>query len=206
MTEYSTPELTQLAHDWVLTDLLALPLKPVIVVAGSFEGRVIRLLAERYPDYERIHGFEPQKWAHVRAREKTAGLRDVYLNDYGLLAGKGAKTLPMGEYGTDACSVFATTREKSEGLFRDAVPSMGTLGTIDLFVMNMEGYEYVLIPYMHEFGLLSRIRRLAVQFHTRYAGSSVYAASEHDDAVNILDGEYDCIYDGSPSWVYWVRP
>lgn len=202
--EYSAPDLVQLAKDWELSDHLRLPSGSRIAVAGAYQGKLIRLLAEMFPDYARIEGWEPQQEMAQKASDNIKHIRSVAVTNIGLLAGPGTVELPMGEYGTDACSVLGGERQQGVGIFYDAVTVLDRSGilTCDLFVMNMEGYEYKLLPYLLEHYRECPINSFAVQFHVKYAPDR----DEVNDLLNRMKDRYGPpVYENYPRWVYWVR-
>lgn len=198
MAHKMAPDLEQLYSEWSLSEALDPITRPTIVVAGAYQGKVMRLMAEMFPDYEQIIGFEPQRWAYARAVDNTKGHRNMILHNKGLYAGRGNHTLNMGEWGTDACSLLTEDRDNGTGIFQDAAIALEGLD-IDLFVMNMEGYEYHLLPYLISTGMLDHIDQLAVQFHTKYVTDDI------GTTLATLDKVFTRAADHSPSWLYWVR-
>lgn len=152
----------------------------VFVEVGGFEGRWVAEMAARYAGT--FHVYEPQTWAHERiqtAFELTAreGAR-LELHSYGL--GPQDDYALIGGFETDAASFLKTPdfyrRHPEEGRRRygyGEIRSVWSCGireieSIDVMMMNIEGYEYILIPALHRAGILPRIRNLAVQFHRDY--------------------------------------
>lgn len=127
---------------------------------GSFKGRWALQMAERYNPV--LYCFEPQTWAWEVTRYVLAGYKAMAFN-FGL--GTENATLPMGEFETDGCSFLRDTRTKGTGEIRDIVEVLDEYGveSIDICLINIEGYEYELVPYMIENDILPRY--LMVQFH-----------------------------------------
>lgn len=132
----------------------------VVVEVGGYKGRWALQIAARY--HPRLFVFEPQAWAYDVCKA-VLGDQATVLN-YALGADDGV--LPMGNYETDGCSFVDT------GGARMGYGSMDEIGTafddlgidhVDLMLMNIEGYEYTLIPHMLAQGILPR--RLMVQAH-----------------------------------------
>jgi FkbM family methyltransferase len=142
------------AIDWPLDK------NSVVVEVGGYKGRWALQIAERYQP--RLYVFEPQEWAY--------GVCCAVLGDratvlpYGLGVEDGY--LPMGEYETDGCSFIKEYEPYAACQIKviDAVFRHFGITHIDLMLMNIEGYEYTLLPYMFERGILPC--RLMVQFHT----------------------------------------
>ncbi len=139
------------ALEWPLTR------KSVVVEIGGYIGRWALQIAERYGC--RLYVFEPQPWAAAVCRA-ALGDRATVL-DYGL--GVADTTGLMGAWETDGCSLV------KDG---DAAVDLREIGrafrrlkltAIDLMLINIEGYEYTLIPHMLDRGI--RPRRLMVQWH-----------------------------------------
>ena len=139
------------ALDWPLTP------ESVVVEVGGYKGRWALQIASRYQP--RLYVFEPQPWAADVCRT-VLGESATVLN-YGLGVRDGA--LPMGAWGSDGCS-FVTAGDTMGQLheigaaFRDL-----SIDRIDLMLVNIEGYEYALLPHMFDRGISPD--RLMVQFH-----------------------------------------
>lgn len=201
MRKFSSPDLDQLYLDWKMSDRLVLPDHCRIVVAGAFEGRLMRLLAEMYPEHELILGFEPQTWAAKNCARNTAHYNNMVVIPMGLLADKRVmETILLGEYGTDACSMLGAPREQGIGEFSDAYTLLDAWAPFDLFVMNMEGFEYRLLEYLAERGP-GYIQQFAVQFHEKYERSPYHTV----ELSRYMREKYGApIYYDYPRWVYWA--
>ncbi len=144
------------AIDWPLTEA------STVIEVGGYTGRWALQIAERYSPC--LFVFEPQPWAWATACAVLGERADVRC--YGL--GAGDSNLPMGAWETDGCSfvkaglnIPGTTGEIRE--IGKAFQELG-IGSIDLMMVNIEGYEYTLIPHMLDRGVLPQ--RLMIQFHT----------------------------------------
>lgn len=157
-------ELQDLEDRWHIASILKSLITadaPTIVVAGAYKGLVVDYLATLYPSAP-VLGYEPQGWAYEVARERNSIHKNAKIYPYGL----GVETkdsVPMGEFSTDACSFLEDSGERGFGNLEDAALHLGP--GVDLLVINMEGYEYKLLPYLLRFAP----KALAVQFHTKYA-------------------------------------
>lgn len=150
----------------------------LVVEVGGFKGRWASAMAGRYQC--RVEVFEPQIWAATRAGEALAEASNAKwgVHHYGLSTLDDEGDQVMGAWGTDGCSLlkdevymetYVGSRDKSNvARFRDALPVLNELGEIDVMMMNIEGYEYQLLPYIIGGGALDHIRYLAVQFHTAF--------------------------------------
>jgi FkbM family methyltransferase len=146
-------EWDQRALNWPLSH------DSVVVEVGGYKGRWALQIQERY--FPNLYVFEPQPWAYEVCRE-VLGKRATIL-PYALGTSSGPAT--MGEWETDGCSLV----KDGSGHPVDAVEigaAFAELGIrhIDLMLINIEGYEYMLIPHMLDRGIFPQ--RLMVQFHT----------------------------------------
>lgn len=145
------------AIDWPLTR------ESVVVEVGGYKGRWALQIVERYQP--RLYVFEPQPWAADVCRA-VLGERATVLG-YGL--GVEDDDLPMMEWETDGCS-FVKDGRVGDAWGEASIHEIGrvfetlNIAHIDLMLMNIEGYEYALLPYMLERNILPC--RLMVQFHT----------------------------------------
>lgn len=159
----------------------------VVVEVGGYKGRWALQIAERYAPH--LYVFEPQAWAANVCRE-VLGDRAMVL---ALALGARTDAMLVGEWETDGCSLV------KEGTFQIAVAEIGGifrqlgLAHIDLMLMNIEGYEYTLIPHMLDKGILPD--RLMVQFHT-------FADPSGTRQVAIYQRLADCGY--RTAWTYGV--
>lgn len=144
----------------------------VVVEVGGYKGRWALQIAERYGP--RLYVFEPQPWAAAVCRE-VLGDRAVVLN-FGL--GTESRYQVMGRFGTDGCT-FAEVGTHMASLTEvsEAFASLD-IAHIDLMLMNIEGYEYALIPHMLDRGILPD--RLMVQFHTFADPSGIETAAIYE--------------------------
>ena len=166
-------EIDRRSFEWPLTT------ESLVVEVGGFKGRWASEIARRYQC--RVQLFEPQRWAADLAGEAFRGSGARWeVHHYGLSTAEDAGEREMGAWGTDGCSLlkgaeYMETYEGSRdklgiGRFRDALPVLAELGEIDLLMMNIEGYEYRLLPYLIDGGAFDHIRYLAVQFHAAFEG------------------------------------
>lgn len=144
------------ALDWPLNA------ESTVVDVGGYRGRWALQIAERY--HPHLYVFEPQPWA-TRVCEAVLGdMARVFF--YGL--GIESATLPMGDWETDGCSFVKQGMgiPGTFGVMREIAADFRALNLshIDLMMMNIEGYEYTLIPHMLDQGILPD--RLMVQFHS----------------------------------------
>jgi FkbM family methyltransferase len=142
----------QQALDWPLDS------SSVVVEVGGYKGRWALQIAERYAP--RLYVFEPQPWAYATCKGALGDKATVL--PYGLGAKSGI--FAMGEWETDGCSFVKPSGEHVGRLYEISTAfSELDITHIDLLLMNIEGYEYTLLPHMLDQGILPQ--RLMVQFH-----------------------------------------
>lgn len=144
------------AIDWPLSS------ESTVIEVGGYTGRWALQMAERY--HPHLYVFEPQPWAWATACAVLGDRADVRC--YGL--GTEDSNLPMGGWETDGCSFVkpGLNIPGMTGEIREIGRAFQELGIvhIDLVLINVEGYEYTLIPHMLDRGILPL--RLMVQFHS----------------------------------------
>lgn len=164
-----------LEHQWDL-DSVDFPLTEdsVVFEIGGYEGRWAKEIATRYnPE---LFVFEPQMWAYRKCLEALKGFDHTYVFEYGL----GLKTgvFPMGNWETDGCSLvnFPSGKLAGDGIITEMSEFLKSLNVdhIDLCLMNIEGYEFKLIPYMIETGIMDKIDYFMCQFHLVSATGNEY--------------------------------
>lgn len=178
--------------------MAALDLTPesVAVVAGAYEGATMQFIASLYDC--RVLGFDPQNWAVERARERLAGFpkATVFNHAIGLAEGE----FLMGETGTDAASFIEdpAARTHGPGLMREWASVFDSLALthINLLLLNVEGYEYKLLPYLHGLGWLERIKHIIIQFHDM-------DRSPYDDAIALLARTHVSKWEHA-NWHHWT--
>jgi len=205
----SDSEIRELASTWPLCYEFKLPKSSTSIIAGAYQGKVIQLLADLYPDYERIIGFEPQRWAVDRARERLDHTKYPRTPIFPYAIGIERGMFPMGEWNTDACSFINTgVRDTGDGWMVEFNQPMEALEIelIDLAVFNMEGYEFKLMPYLREIGWAEKIDRVAVQWHINLGAGGYEEIDQEIQAWQVLG--HKLIYDHRPQWTYtenWKR-
>jgi len=139
------------AIDWPLTP------ESVVVEVGGYCGRWALQIAERY--HPRLYVFEPQLWAADVCRAVLGDRAQV------VQAALGDRFGPahMGKWETDGCSLVEPGSQQV--VMVEIAKTFKQLGikAPDLMLMNIEGYEYTLIPHMISQGVLPK--RLMVQAH-----------------------------------------
>ena len=199
-------ECEELLERWPLAKAFDLPPNSITIVVGAYQGLAMELLSELY-NPKHLIGFEPQKWAVDEAISRLNG-RNYTLFPAGLGVAKG--TFPMGEWHTDACSFINTgpgSRYQGTGELWDADETLTILlpSKIDLLIMNIEGYEWSLLPYLQEKGWLDKIDRLAVQWHYGLGEDPKSDKDVSDYIDKIEQTGLKLKIDERPAWSYLVR-
>lgn len=193
--DFTEPDLAELDRIWPIGQMLAVSDKGAIIVAGAYEGRYIAYLHEMFPMAE-IHGFEPQEHAFLVASKRAPARVTLYCSG---LATK-ERRMQMGHSNTDSASVLVHAGHLQDVSMIDAVEAIQSIPPIDLFVMNMEGYEWALIPYLLDEMMHHRIKSLAIQFHADYV--SLQRAQRVRDYL----GEYYTLaFADTNNWTLWER-
>lgn len=133
----------------------------VVIELGGFNGRWCGEIARRYNP--RLFVYEPQAWAYQRLIELLSKY-NAQVFPYGL-GTQTASNLVMGEFGTDGCSFLPAGRAQGLGDMREWYAEMAErgIGDVDVLLMNIEGYEFELLPYILPF--MPRFKWFMVQYH-----------------------------------------
>lgn len=190
--------------------------EPNVFVIGAYNGGIAGVLIRQLPDAEHWL-FEPQDWAAEQLRGKFGHLANVHVREFGL--GDRSGTLPMGSYGNDGCSFMRGPTPTPPG----AIWFDGRLVEFDEFMrreglsgvyhtsMNIEAYEYVLLPHLVKTGWLERCQTIGISWHDcahcgvgspyTYLGQSVPCWYEMQE---LLAKDHDLVL-SIDNWQSWVR-
>lgn len=119
----------------------------VIWEIGGYEGRWAEQMSKKYNPT--IHIFEPQDWACDRMREKFTANPKLKIHQFALWTH--TDEMELADYEHDGASLTKQNIGKTStvqtvdafSFFLDTCPS-----GIDVCLMNIEGGEYILLPYM----------------------------------------------------------
>lgn len=158
------------SFDWPLTP------ESVVFEVGGYEGRWATEIARRYGP--RLYVFEPQAWAFERCQAALQDYPAARVFNFGL--GDRSGEFPMGDFETDGASFVkgADVRAQGSGWLEEfgAFCEAEGLREIDLLLLNVEGYEFTLVPHLVERDWMGRIRYFMAQFH-ELAGRDDHAES-----------------------------
>lgn len=164
-----------LPMDHVEAPLLAsleLPPNPWLVVVGAYKGDTVEFLQYHYPDAD-IDAFEPQYWAWLKLQEVAEKGKHTHCYNFAL-GTHSEQGVALFKSGTDACSLLPIGVEpKTDVAVCEVVDAFAAINYcrnkrtdkhlhISLLFMNIEGYEYKLLPYIM---LMFSVQRVLVQFH-----------------------------------------
>lgn len=154
------------ALEWPLTR------ESTVIDVGGYKGRWALQIAERH--HPRLYVFEPQPWAADVCREVLGDRAVIIPNALGMSDG----TFSMARFETDGCTFV--NGNGPLGAMHEISAAFAEYGIthIDLMMMNIEGYEYTLIPHMLDKGI--HPQRLMVQFHTFADPDGTKLADIHD--------------------------
>lgn len=189
----------------------------VIVEVGGFEGRWVAEMAARYSG--RFHVFEPSPWCLPRIQSafeaKHRAESMLVIHPYAL--GERDGSFEMRGFETDANSFLMDDayferhpeegrRARSMADMQDAETALVGVGRedthrIDVMMMNIEGYEFRLIPRLVETGHIERIDFLGVQWHSAHDPSG----SLMDQCVAALDATHEMFFDYGDTLTGYVR-
>lgn len=174
------------------------PLTPnsIVMELGGFNGRWCSEIARRYNP--RLYVYEPQLWAYHNLIELLDGY-NARVTNVGL--GTQYAQLPMGEYGTDGCSFLPAGRVQDMGWMREWYAELEALHLthIDLLLINIEGYEFVLLPHIMPW--LTNVKWLMVQFHLQAGGKDW--TGEYHAIREQLSTTHNILWDYGPVLVCW---
>lgn len=192
---FTDPDLIELDRIWPIGQILEVCNGGNIAVAGAYKGRYLHYLSEMFPNAFLL-GYEPQKEACLECTMRFARNPKVRVYSYGLATAN--RGLGIGKHGTDGASILSRSGKVEMILVRDAVDSLPS--HVELLVLNMEGYEWVLLPYLMNEAMHHRIRSMAIQFHPEYVSSAA-----KNRVLTQLSENYQPEYKDNNNWTYWRR-
>ena len=143
-------------NEWDLKSFDWPMLRPesVVVECGAFHGRWALKIMQRYNPT--LHMFEPQAWLTEELKGTFKGWQKAHVHPYGL--GTENKVSTLWEVGNDGATFVASADARDAGQpaeLREIGQVFSDLGltAIDLMLINIEGYEFQLIPHMLSGGL-----------------------------------------------------
>lgn len=156
-----------LEHEWDQKSVqFPLDENSIVLDIGVYKGRWSKEIAARYGC--KIYAFDPQAWVVELARKELVEFKDVVVYDHGL--GVESGYFEMEEFETDGATFMLGRSQRQQsgtGYLIEMADwlSVNHIEGIDLIMMNIEGYEFKLIPYMIEHGIMQKVKYFMVQFH-----------------------------------------
>jgi len=148
------------------THLLNWDLSPEsrVLDIGSYRGDWIQKICKKYNCYGL--GLEPTNQAFLESLPKLS--EKIFFMNYGVTVDQTAD-MPI-NIGSDESSFIKKIRDSKEEIVKmlnakELFQQVLINCNIDLIQMNIEGYEYVLLPYMINNGLLNNVKGIQIQFH-----------------------------------------
>lgn len=148
------------------THLLNWNLSPTsrVVDIGSYRGDWIQKICKRYNCYGL--GCEPTKQPFIESLPKSS--EKISFMNYGITVDQTSDmTINIGSDESSFIKKIKDSKEETVKMLNAKELFYHVLGgyIIDLVQMNIEGYEYFLLPYMIDNGLLNNITAIQIQFH-----------------------------------------
>jgi FkbM family methyltransferase len=162
---------------------------------GGYEGRWAAQMSEKYDT--RIDIFEPQPWAVERLQTRFKENKRVSIYPYGLWVMDAA--LPLYNFETDGASILAEGARSQVCQFKDVYGELD--GEVDVCLMNVEGSEFVLIPYLIGNDLMRNFKYFWCQFHLFVPNSKRRMLTIYEQ----MERTHRVMWDYFPTAVAWER-
>lgn len=186
---------------------------PNIFVIGAYTGTITELLIDQMP-HANYWLFEPQDWACQALGEKFEHLANVNVCDFGL--GDHNGVLEMAHYETYFCSFCRGPTPLSHDckmLPNAKIVEFGDFmrqeGLKDIYhaSLNIESYEFVLIPHLMRTGWLRHFQTMGISWHD--GGGSLYSylgkpLAGWDEVHRYLEQHHRLVL-SIDNWESWVR-
>lgn len=164
---------------------------------GGFEGRWAKQMVDKFDC--QIEIFEPQAWAVERMRNKFNGNDHVTIYPWGLWVMDAR--MSMAKYETDGCTILDAEGTGARAEFHDVFKH--NLGrTVDVCLMNIEGAEFYLLPYLIGMDLVRNFRYFWCQFHP---GLVEYGDERSNIIFRMMAHTHRKKWDYFPTAVCWER-
>lgn len=183
-----------LALDWPVDEL------SLVWEIGGYEGRWTKQMVEKHGCY--IEVFEPQEWAFKKLQDQFYDVPAVKVYPYGLWIRD--DFLPIGSFFTDGASIIkkGDGDPTHAGAFRDIHREMMHVGVLDVCLMNIEGAEWDLIPYMIAKNDMMKIDNFWCQFHP---GLIENPDQRIEDIFTKMEETHKLLWNCYPTAVAWRR-
>jgi FkbM family methyltransferase len=149
----------------------------VFVDAGGFDGDTTEAFCRRYPDYRRVHLFEPSARNMGAAKARLAPYRDIVFHQEGLSDQPGSMT-----FDTEAGSASAVTSGPGEQV-RMTTLDLAVDEPVSVIKMDLEGWELTALAGCERHIRQARPKLAIAVYHRASDFRTVwrYARSIHPD-------------------------
>lgn len=132
-----------------------------VLIVGAYKGDTVAFILKHHPKVAKIQAFEPQNWVFVEFTARFSG--DDRVSCVASALGTETTSAMLSEFFTDAASLLPLEQSRHSALVSVVDAKHIRKSLYDLCVMNIEGYEYTLIPYMLDLKIV--VRQWLIQFH-----------------------------------------
>ena len=168
---------------------------------GGFSGRWAGQMVEKYDC--RMEIFEPQEWASDQLCSRFGDNQKVMVHSWGLWVMDEIRYL--NNFGTDGATIMTHSMnfEKPKQLVTlTDIFNWGKNIAVDVCLMNIEGAEFSLIPYMIGCDIMNNFNFFWCQFHPGFVDNG-------DEKANMIYKgmmrTHHKIWDYYPTAVAWER-
>ena len=184
-------------HDDLLIENLGLSTDSVVIEVGGYQGAYVAAIVERYGC--NAHVFEPVPDFYAGLYQRFGTDSRITLHPYGLAAEDVSTTFRLA---ADATGGSSSTGRTVPVQLRAVAAVFNELPTsLDVMTINIEGAEYDVLRAMSAAGILSRVRRLHVQFHD--VGASTTTSLEECRAL--LSATHQQVWCFDMVWECWQQ-
>lgn len=169
----------------------------VVWEIGGYEGGWAAQIADKLDPT--IHIFEPQDWAVKKLTQRFLENPKIHIHPFGLWLTN--DTLPLYNFETDGASLINPGARSGVCNFRDVYEVVTEHRPVDLCLMNIEGAEFLLIPYMIGMGMMKKFNYFWCQFHRVVK----YPDERMNEIYKAMLRKHDKMWDYYPTAVAWER-
>lgn len=183
-----------LALDWDLTE------NSHVWEIGGYVGRWAQQIWDKFHCH--IDIFEPQLWAVETLNQKFLGIDKIRIHPYGLLPEDGRHYLH--NFYNDGASLYdAGHGTKYTVEFRAIHKVFDRFGSdIDLALMNIEGAEFELLPFLIANKHMTKFRQFWCQFHMGLSG--IPDVNDRKDWIfDEMEKTHEMMWNCFPTAVAW---
>ena len=139
----------------------------IVFDLGGYKGDFAKAINDKYSC--NVYIFEPVKSFYLECVKRFEGNEKIRCFNYGLLDKNGKFLISNNENGSSV--LFDNTSTSCEQVniksFDEELENLN-IGQIDLLKINIEGSEFLVLPYIISKNVISKIKYIQVQFHNFY--------------------------------------